>query len=174
MAWGAFQSDLEIRTTGSLLTRALWETMSWVLIIWFLSLFVFMILLVFRKETQESTIKYLAGIKERDEREEAIMGMAARRSFIATTGLLIFLLFLSCVTVSIARLPDEAIDGRKNSLSLGFQFKATDYRSSTSGDGNVMYDHRDLPLSKTGVILLVLIWQVSAFRIKARRELAEA
>ncbi|MFN8944869.1 MAG: hypothetical protein ACK5WZ_09620 [Pseudobdellovibrionaceae bacterium] len=173
MVWGFFQSDLEIRQQGSFALTALWEIMSWVLMIWFLCLLIFMVLLVFRKDTQEATIKHLAGIKERDEREQIVMGMAARRSFVATTGLLIFLFFLSCFTLSVARLTDQTIDGKKSSLSLGFHFTGTDTKTTTDNDGNVMYEHRDIPLSKSAILLIVLVWQVSVFRFKARQELKE-
>lgn len=171
--WGLFQSDLEIRQQGSFALTALWEVMSWILMIWFLTLFIFMVLLVFRKDTQEATIKHLAGIKERDEREQIVMGLAARRSFVATTALLIFLSFLSCFTVSVARLPDNTVDRKKSSLSLGFHFSGTDTKTTASNDGKVMFEHHDIPLSKSALLLIVLVWQISVFRHKARRELSE-
>lgn len=171
--WSAFQSDLEIKQQGSFALSALWEVMSWILIFWFLSLFIFMVLLVFRKDTQESTIKHLAGIKERDEREQIVMGLAARRSFVATTALLIFLFFLSCFTVTVARLPDGTTDGKKSSLALGFRFAGLDTKTDTSDDRKVMFEHHDLPISKSALILLILAWQVSVFRFKARKELSE-
>ena len=146
VVWNSFQSDSEIRTSGSLIAKYLWETMSWCLIVWFAALFVFMVLLVFRKDTQESTIKHIAGIKERDEREQIIMGLAAKRSFVATTGLLMFLLFVSCFTVSVARLPDHSIDGKKSSLTLGFHFSGADKKETVSADGKIIYEHHDLPL----------------------------
>lgn len=171
--WSLFQSDLEIRQQGSFALTALWEVMSWVLMVWFLSLFIFMVLLVFRKDTQEATIKHLAGIKERDEREQIIMGLAARRSFVATTALLIFLFFLSCFTLSIAKLPDNSVDGKKSSLSIGFNFSSTDQKTTSSNDGKIMFEHHDIPLSKSAILLIVIVWQVSVFRFKARQELSE-
>ena len=171
--WGFFQSDLEIRQQGSFTLTALWETMSWALMLWFVCLLIFMLLLVFRKDTQEATIKHLAGIKERDEREQIIMGLAARRSFVATTGLMIFLFFLSCFTLSVARLPDKTVDGKKSSLSLGFHFSGTDAKATASSSGDVVFEHHDIPLSKSALLLIVLVWQVSVFRYKARRELSQ-
>jgi len=172
IVWGTHQSDAEIRKSGSLALRMLWEVMSWSLMLWFLLLFIFVVLLVFRKDTQESTIKYLAGIKERDEREEVIMGAAARRSFSATAGLLIGLLFLSCFTLNIAKLPPgQAIDGKKSSLSIGFQFGNPIVQETVVKDGGVVFEHHDLPLSKSAIILLVLLWHLATFRLKARREL---
>lgn len=176
MIWGTYQSDREIRTTGSFAIKALWEVMSWSLIIWFLLLFIFMLLLAFRKETQESAIKYLAGMKERDEREEIIMGSAAKRSFTATVSFLVFLLFLSCLTLNIAKIPpDQVIDGKSSSLSLGFRLMESFGEETTApSDNKVIYEHRDLPLSKSSLILLILVWQVAIFRLRARKELALA
>ena len=174
IVWGLFQSDSEIRSRGSFALTALWEVMSCSLILWFIALAAFMVLLVVRKDTQEASIKFLAGIKERDEREEAIVGTAASRSFVATTALLIFLLFASCFTLSVTRLPDHAIDGKRSSLSLGFRFSGTDLTPTTSEDGRVIFEHGDLPLSKSAILLLVLVWQLAAFRFKFRRDLMVA
>jgi len=173
--WGMIQSDSEIRKTGGFFLKALWELMSWSLILWFLCLFILMLMLVFRKETQDSTIKYLAGLRERDEREEVIMGLAAKRDFTATTSFLIFLLFLSCFTLSIAKVPpDQVVDGKKSSISIGFHITGAEPGVSPSPDGRVYYEHRDLPLSKSSIILVVLIWQIATFRYQARREIGEA
>jgi hypothetical protein len=172
MSWNYFQTDLEIRSIGSLLITVLWEIMSWGLIIWFVSLFTFMVLLIMRKDTQESTIKRIAGINERDEREEIITGHAARRSFISTTSFLIFLFFISSVQVNLAKntTDNSRIDG-KSSLSLGFRFEPTEPAKTISNDGSIIYEHRDIPLSKSGIILLVLLWQVTIFRYRVRKDL---
>lgn len=172
--WSLFQSDLEIRQQGSIPLIALWEIMSWALIIWFVCLFLFMVMLVFRKDTQESTIKLLAGLKERDEREQIIMGLAARRSFLATTGLLIVLIFASCLTLTVARLPNNSIDNQKSSLSIGFNFSGFESPKTPSQDNQVTFEHRDIPLSKSALLLIVLVWQVVTFRISAKKELSEA
>lgn len=169
--WSYFQGDAEIRAMKSFALTTLWEVMSWGLIIWFLCLFIFMVLLVFRKDTQEATIKHLAGIKERDEREEIITGHAARRSFVSSTSFIIFLIFLSSAQINIARNPDQAIDGKKSSLTLGLKFSATDEPKTISDDGNTIYEHRDIPLSKSALLILVLVWQVAAFRLRVRQEI---
>lgn len=173
MIWGSIQSDSEIRSTSPFVIKMLWEVMSWSLILWFVCLILFMIFLVFRKETQESTIKLIAGIKERDEREQVIMGMAARRSFVATTALIIVLLFVSCFTLNVAKLSNQTMDGKKSSLTIGFHFTATEKKPTLSSDGHVVFEHHDLPLSKSAILLLVLIWQMAAFRINAKKALAE-
>ena len=171
--WGLFQTELDIRQQGSFALKAVWEVMSWALIIWFLCLFTFMVLLVLRKDTQEATIKHLAGIKERDEREQMVMGFAARRSFVATTALLIFLFFLSCFTLNVARLTDKTVDVKKTSLAIGFSFSGTDKKTTPSDNEKVMFEHHDIPLSKSAILLIVLVWQISIFRFKARQELNE-
>ncbi len=155
---------------SSLILKCLWEVMSWNLILWFLALIIFMVMLVINKESQEQSVKFLAGIKERDEREQLVTGIAARTSFVATTSLLIFLLFMSCFTLRIAKNPDASVDGKKSSLTIGFKLDAASMQEPTNEDG-VMYERKDIPLSKSGIILLILIWQVTAFRIKVRKEI---
>ena len=88
---------------------------------------------------------------------------------ILSTALLIFLLFVSCFTLSIARNPNQSIDGKRSTLSLGFHFSGTDTKSSVSSDGTVTFEHHDIPLSKSAILLMVLIWQMTTFRINARK-----
>lgn len=171
IGWSFFQSDLEIREQGSILLTGLWEVVSWIMMAWFLLLFVFLLLLVLRVETQENVIKNLVGLKERDEREEIISGLASRRAFIATTALLIVLLVMSCFTLSVARLPDNSVDGKKGMLTIGFNLSGADRKSTVSSEGSILYEHHDIPLSKSALILVVLVCQISVFRWKARKEL---
>lgn len=175
--WGSVSSDLEIRTSGTPAVAWIWEGLSWNLMLWLALLLVFLVRLAFRDETQEFALKRLAGITERDEREEVFVGAAARRSFLATSGLLVFLLFLSCFTVSIAKIPPEQIvDGRKSMLKIGFRLVGLEPRAVTpsastapTGD-SVIFDHQDIPITKSGLILMVLVWQLTTFRVQFRRE----
>lgn len=173
--WASYQSDAQAAAMGGSL-NLLRQSMVFITIAWALLLFVLMLLLAFHPYTQESVIKRIAGMKERDEREEIITGLAARKSFVATTGFLIFLFFLSCATVSIARMPNGGVDGKKASLTFGFRMISSEPSQvpAAAGEGQIIYEHRDIPISKSGIILLILAWQLAAFRIKARRELSGA
>lgn len=51
-----------------------WNALSFNLMAWFLILALFLVLLVFSARARELTIKRLANIRERDEREEQITG----------------------------------------------------------------------------------------------------
>lgn len=167
--WGGFQPDI---ANDSTTLGTLYDIASWALVLWFALLFFFSVLLAFRRETQEATVKYLAGIKERDERELAVMGAAARRTFTATTGLLVFLLFLSTMTVHIARRPNSQVtDGKHHTLSLGFGFSPTSHERAHNADGSIIFEHYDLPLSKSALLMMILIWHVGSFRLRAKREL---
>jgi len=48
-----------------------------------------------------------------------------------------------------------------------------DKKMKASENAEVIYEHKDIPLSKSGLLLVVLIWQLSVFRIKARKEFRE-
>ena len=37
----------------------------------------------------------------------------------------------------------------------------------------VIFEHHDIPLSKSAILFIVLVWQISVFRFKARKELRE-
>lgn len=169
MIWGHFQAEAEVRALSSPLWLPLWHAMSWGLVLWFGVLFVFMLLLVFRKETQEATIRRVAGITERDEREEWITGMAARRSFVSSASFLIFLLFFSCLQLKWAKNPDQSLSPAKSALTIGFGMGSTEPGQTQLGDGTVIHEYSGIPGSKSSLILLVLVWQVVAFRTSIRK-----
>jgi hypothetical protein len=169
--WSSFQSDSEMSQSGSLVKIILWEVMSWALILWFIFLSIFMCLLAAKRDVQDSALKYVAGLRERDEREEVIMGLAARKTFSATSGFLVLLLFLSCFTLRIAKLPpDLVVNGKQHSLSLGFQLTGDEKKTDRSPDGLVIYEYHHLPLSQSALILIILLWQLAVFRATARSE----
>lgn len=131
----------------------------------------FPVLVVISVEAREKTLKRLANIKERDEREEFITGRAARGSYISTMRILILLLFLSVFQVQVERLPDnEIVDGKRNSFSIGLHFELIEDSASGAAPGrDTLFESRELPLSKPALILLVLIWQTASFTLRARK-----
>jgi len=171
MGWGTYQTEREILTQSSFLVRALWELLSWNLIVWFLVLILFLILLVVSVKMREKTLTRLANLKERDEREEFITGKASRAAYISTLSLLIFLLFLSIFSVSIYRVPEsQAINGKRGTVSIGLKFNLLDQRGPEVGPaGEVLFASSDLPLSKSAILLTLIIWQVGVFSLTARR-----
>lgn len=171
--WSSLRSEGDILGSASVFTKGLWELLSWNLMLWFAALISFLILLVALPEARERTLKRLAGVKERDEREEYITGKASRAAYIATLSLLILLLFLSVFSLNITRAPEnEAIDGKTKRLSIGLQFNMTDIpKSQTNQSGQVLFESKDLPLSKTAILFVLLSWQLVTFNLTARKEL---
>ncbi len=153
----------------------LWEILSWNLMLWFALLIVFLIFLVFFKPAQEQTLKRVANIKEQDEREEYITGRASRGALISTLSILILLLFLSIFRLDIRQLPPEkAVAGKSGTLSIGLGFKMFDDPIlEKTEEGKIWFQSKDLLLSKTGIILLIMIWQMTSYHLIARRELGK-
>lgn len=172
MVWGSFSSQKNIFLTNSILLKITWEILSWNLMIWFGALIVFLISLALAPSVREATLKRLANIKDRDEREHYITGEASRSAYIASLSMMILLLFLSIFTLKIYRVPEsEAINGKRSNVSIGLQFDLIDKPKTEIGPtGEVIFESKDIPLSKTAIILLLIAWQLIAFNLKARKE----
>ncbi|MBK9322702.1 MAG: hypothetical protein IPM97_07110 [Bdellovibrionaceae bacterium] len=170
-SWGSIQSDREILVSGSFLAKAAWEVLSWNLMIWFLLLIVFLILMVFVPSTREMVTRRIANIKERDEREIYITGQASRVAFTSTLSILIFLFFISIFTFNVSKIPpEEVVNNRAKSLSIGFNFKLTDDpKIEKDQAGQVLLESKNIPLSKSAILLLLIVWQISMFGFSARR-----
>lgn len=173
MAWGTISPEKEILRDASFPTRALWELLSWNLMLWFTVLILFLVLLVALPEARERTLKRLANLKERDEREQYITGKASRTAYISTLSLLVFLLFFSIFSLNIHRLPEsEAINGKTGTVAIGLQFNLLDkpHVETNQATGQILFESKDIPLSKTAILLILILWQLAAFNITARRE----
>jgi hypothetical protein len=169
--WGSIQSDREILVNGSFLEKAAWEVLSWNLMIWFLCLIIFLILMVFVPSTRDIVTRRIANIKERDEREIYITGQASKKAFTSTLSLLVFLFFISIFTFNVSKIPpEEIINNRAKSLSIGFNFKLTDDpKIEKDQAGQVLMESKDIPLSKSAILLLLIVWQISMFGFSARK-----
>lgn len=172
MAWGTVHSEKEILADATFLTKAAWEFLSWNLMLWFAVLILFLFLLVALPEAREKTLKRLANIKERDEREQFITGRASRTAYISTLSLMILLLFLSVFSLNIYRVPKtEAINGKTGTVSIGLGFSLLEKpHLETNSDNQVIFESKDIPLSKTAIILILIIWQLTVFNFIARKE----
>ena len=172
MAWSSLKSEKEIIAGASFLVSAAWEVLSWNLMLWFVALIVFLVVMVAVPSVREKTLVRLANLKERDEREEFITGKASRTAYVSSLSVLIFLLFFSIFSVNISHRPEaeRAIDGKTKTLAIGLGFSLLDKPRTEVSQDKVIFESQDIPLSKTGIILIVLLWQLAAFSIAARRE----
>lgn len=168
--WSNFQDQKEIFAQG-LLSRAAWEILSWNLMLWFVTLIIFLVLMVFNSSTREMVTRRIANIKERDEREVYITGQASKSTFTLTLTILIALLFISVFTFNIRHLePAERINDQSKSVSIGFNFKLTDKpKIETDQNGNIIFESKDIPLSKSAILLLLIIGQITIFSYSARK-----
>ena len=172
MIWSPFQEGTPPAGT-SLFVKGLWEIFSWNLMLWFAALGVFFTFMIFNAGAREKTLRRIANLNERDEREEYITGKASRTVYISTLSVLIFLLFLSTVTFNIERLPqNQAVQGKTGVVNIGvkFDFFDTAKIERENKETAVLFEHKDLPLSKTGIIFILLIWQLATFNLQARKE----
>ncbi len=173
MIWGSLSAEREILGNSSFFIKALWEVLSWNLMIWFAILIFYLVTMVTFPEVREKTLRRLANMSERDEREQFITGQASRSAYLATLSLLIFMLFFSIFTLNLKKVPaDQAIDGKEHTISIGLHLNLLDKNpaKSETTTGEVLFESMDLPLSKTALLLILILWQLAAFNISARKE----
>lgn len=146
--------------------------LSWQLMLWFSVLIVFLILLVIIPNARELTLRRLANIKERDEREEYITGKASRVTYISMLSILILLFFSSIFSVNVKKLSDnQTFHGKRwiASISLGFHLFDDRKRKSTE-EGLILFDSKNMSLSKSSILLILIGWQLIMFNCVARKE----
>ena len=172
MIWGTIQPESEV-VKNSFFVKFLWEALAWHLMFWFSVLILFLISLVVLPKTREHTLLRLANIKDRDEREEFVTGKAAKSAYISGLSLLLLLLFFSMFQLQITRLPaEQAINGKTGILNLGMHFSLIDDpKIETSSSGKVLFETKDIPLSKSGILLILLAGQILAFHLRAKKEM---
>lgn len=148
------------------------EFLSWNLMLWFAVLTFFLVLIVVVPKAREHTLRRLANVKERDEREEFITGKAARVTYIATLSLMIFLFFCSVFSVSLVKFPEnKTINGKHYALnfSLGYGI-FEDSNMKKSEEKNRVFDSKYYSLSTPTVILILIFWQLITFTLIAKKE----
>ena len=178
MIWATFRElgdGPKLPNGGILVESAFWEFFSWNLIIWFSLLAVFICLIVFHTKTREQVIRRIANIKERDEREEYVTAKASRAAFMASLSLLLLLLFISIFNVNITKYPPtEAMNGKTGILTIGLHFSLLDEpKAKTDSQGKVLFESKDIPLSKPAILLGLILWQLGSFRWSSRKLLRE-
>jgi hypothetical protein len=169
MAWGSFQDEDQVQ---NVMLHGVWAVLGWNIMLWFVALIVYLLLLVVVPRFREQTLTRLAQIRERDEREEYITGRAARKSYISTLSFLVFLFFLSAFTFSVKKELDPQ-GKHTGTVSLGLQFHLFEKKTVETSKDGVILESSDLPITKSAILLSVLIWQVLSFAIPARRQSRE-
>ena len=125
-----------------------------VMIVLWTALIVFPLRLAFDAGYREACFKTLAGLHERDEREATIVGSAARHTFLLSLALIVGLTILSLFDISFNAhgLQQLGLDKRRTDLIV----------LPWDSHGNTVFNI--MPLTKTGVLVFLLIVQLAAFR----------
>jgi len=168
--WCYFQTSGSAPPDATLAIKGLWEILSWNLMLWFTGLAIFFCLIAFSTTVRKKALFKIAALKDSDEREEYITGKASSSSYISTLGVLIFLLFLSIVHVEINRLsPGQSIEGHTKEVKIGAGINIFETEKDKNPEKIVAFN--DIPLTKTGLIMLILVWQLASFNWNARKEI---
>jgi len=176
LVWGTAGNPDELSRSEGII-RIFWDTLGWVFMIWIVSSFYLVIKMVIQKNFRDIVLGKAAGIKERDERESIISGEAAKFSFLSTMAILLFFLFLSVFTITIAKHPD-GIDksGKRGHISIGMNFFpfANDVPKKKVIDKNLeIFTYSGVPLSSSMITLLILLWQLGSYKYIIRREYSD-
>ncbi|MCE5262529.1 MAG: hypothetical protein LLG97_03225 [Deltaproteobacteria bacterium] len=123
---------------------------------------------------RDQVLAKITFIRERDERESQLTGKAAKTTFLMSLAILIFLLCLSCIQVSVYRVPeDKAIHGKTGMVTLGLGFNVFEDEGKKDPYLAVqrqnIFSYTGLPISSSAVILLLIVWQILSYNCSMRR-----
>lgn len=171
MVWSSLQTEPGNLQNASYITQKVWDALGFNIMLWFATLIVFLFILVVAPNVREKTLRRLANLQERDEREQYITGKAARTAYISTLSLMIFFLFFSIFSLRVFTTPKTATTKHQASVSIGLHFGVLDKTPvETRTEGKILFESNDIPLSKSAIILILLSWQLLSFNLAARKE----
>jgi hypothetical protein len=146
-----------------------------VIAVWMALAIILSLRLIISPSFREQALVKVTFIRERDEREALMTGRAARATFLTSLAILILLFCLSCFQVSFYRMPPEyAVDGKTGVVSLGVSLDFLENAGRGIADTpNVkkedIFTYDGLPVSSSGVILSLMVWQIVFYNYTMRR-----
>lgn len=139
---------------------------------WILSCSYIGMALIFSKKYREQLLTRITGIKERDEREEIIVGRAARNTFLFNLGLLTFIFIISSFQINVSELPPKKMyEAKQHDLSLKIDFSLLKQQQEDSHQPLLIA--YSLPFSLPGVLLFLLLFQIGSFYLYSHHHLKE-
>lgn len=172
MIWSGSRSQADVLQNASLFAKTSWEILSWNLMIWFSVLIIFLAMLVVIPSVRENTLRRLANLKERDEREEYITGRASRAAYISTLSLIIFFLFFSLCSISVYRVPKDTMHKENITVNIHMGFSLWEgSKPENNPEGKVLFASKDIMPSSSTILIILLAWQFLIFNYTARKEL---
>jgi len=177
IVFGLFASsqDPEAMARAAAHVRLLYNSFGLFLALWIALAVCLSVRLILSCSFREKVLTKLTFMKERDEREVALTGKASRATFLMSIAVLVFLFFLSCFQVSFFRVPPEkAIEGKTGRVTLGFQLnlleKAKEREAAFPAQRTNIFSYTGLPISGTGIIILLIAWQIGLYNYTIRRQ----
>jgi hypothetical protein len=176
LVWGigiAYFSPLYLISDSNIVVRIIHELLSYNFMLWFSTLVLYMVFLVVVPNFREKTLRRLANLQERDEREEYLTGKAARASYMATLSLTLFFLFFSFININFSKLNPTDPQKSKHSMSVGIHysfFNKSETKESSNEQVTTIFDTRQFSLSGSTIFLMFLGWQLFVFNLVAKRE----
>lgn len=155
----------------SMIPNIVWHVIGFGFISWFVLLFVFLMGIVAFPKVRERTLRRLANLKERDEREQYITGQASRSAYMSTLGLMLFLLFLSTFNINVYKIQEPMSEYRYNvSTDFHFSFFNKNEAPPKIPQDAIIFTSQNIALSSTTMMLILIGWQLLAFNLTARKE----
>lgn len=153
------------------------DLIGWVTIFWFVVLIYFVFSILFQSQIRELVIRKFARIQENDEREVYITGLAAKKTFILSTALIILCFFLNSLTLEISRLkvnPNSKVKTGivKIGLNLNVLQSNSDLDSKPIKNPDRYYYllWQGLPMGLSDLMIIVLITQLGSFYLFSKQE----
>ncbi len=135
--------------------------------------------LVFSPVTRGAILPRVVLMRERDEREAFLTGNATKINFLVTLAILVLLLCLNVFHVSLYQVPPEhSSNGHSKAITLGIDFSLLDspqknaQEQAKEGLGSLV-TYSGLPVSKTAILVLLIIWQIASYNYLMRKFTSE-
>lgn len=166
--------DLESNAYVGGYFKILYDFFGFVFAFWMLITLYLSVRLIMSNSFREMVLTRMTFIRERDEREVLLTGMAAKRTMLTSIALLLFLFCLSSFEFSVYHVPPEkAIDGETKVASWGLSFgllaNSPPEQGETAGVDQKIVTYTGLPVSNASLLLGLIIWQIVIYNYSMRR-----
>jgi hypothetical protein len=129
--------------------------------------------IVFSRTTRKLLLSRLVFLKDGDEREANLTGVATKEIYLVNLAILILMLCFSVFQISVVQLPPgSAPEGKSRSLSLGISLnllEEVDNKTQPKRGASDVFRYTELPFTKTAIILFFIIWQIAFYNYLMRR-----
>ena len=142
--------------------KVIWElpliapVFSLVFVFWLMSMICVVVLTIFGSQFREHVLHDYVLQKDRDEREAIIAGEAAKKAILIT--MVVCAITLIATTGRLNLFDNNA----RSSLTIG-HFQLADSSAKEVISGDLKGTQYDLPMSKTSIVLLIMLIQLTAY-----------